>query len=50
MNTLNNAIMNTEIKIFNNPIFGEIRATEIEGKTYFVGSDVAKALVPYSSN
>ena len=36
--------MNTEIQIFNNPIFGEIRVTEIEGKTYFVGSDVAKAL------
>jgi prophage antirepressor-like protein len=36
--------MGTNIQIFNNPKFGEVRATEIDGKTYFVGSDVAKAL------
>ena len=36
--------MNASIQIFNNEKFGEVRVTEIEGKTYFVGSDVAKAL------
>jgi len=36
--------MNTDIQIFKNDRFGEVRVTEIEGKTYFVGSDVAKAL------
>jgi prophage antirepressor-like protein len=36
--------MNTSIQIFNNPQFGEVRVTEIDGKTYFVGIDVAKAL------
>ena len=36
--------MNTNIQIFNNPKFGEVRVTEIDGKTYFVGSDVAKVL------
>jgi prophage antirepressor-like protein len=36
--------MKTDIQIFNNPKFGEVRVTEIDGKTYFVGIDVAKAL------
>jgi prophage antirepressor-like protein len=36
--------MNTGVQIFNNPTFGEIRVTEIDEKTYFVGSDVARAL------
>ena len=36
--------MDTSIQIFKNDRFGEVRVTEIEGKTYFVGSDVAKAL------
>jgi prophage antirepressor-like protein len=36
--------METNIQIFNNEQFGEIRVTEIDGKPYFVGSDVAKAL------
>jgi prophage antirepressor-like protein len=36
--------MKTSIQIFKNSQFGEIRVTEIDGKTYFVGSDVAKAL------
>jgi prophage antirepressor-like protein len=36
--------METSIQIFNNPQFGEVRVTEIDGKTYFVGSDVAKSL------
>jgi prophage antirepressor-like protein len=37
-------MMEANIQIFNNPKFGEVRVTEIDGKTYFVGSDVAKAL------
>jgi anti-repressor protein len=34
----------TALQIFNNPQFGEIRAVEIDGKPYFVASDIAKAL------
>ena len=33
-----------ELQIFNNEEFGEIRTAEINGKPYFMGSDVAKAL------
>ena len=33
-----------ELEIFNNPEFGRIRATEINGEPYFVGKDVAEAL------
>lgn len=33
-----------ELQIFNNPKFGEIRTVEVDGRTYFVASDVAKAL------
>ena len=33
-----------ELKIFNSGEFGEIRTIEIDGKPYFVGTDVAKAL------
>ena len=33
-----------ELMIFNNPEFGEIRTIEEDGKTFFCGSDVAKAL------
>lgn len=33
-----------EIKIFNNPEFGEIRTVVIEGEPWFVGKDVAVAL------
>jgi prophage antirepressor-like protein len=36
--------MNTNIQIFNNPNFGEIRIVEVDGKIHFVGSDVSKAL------
>ena len=36
--------MNNEIKIFNNPDFGEIRTIEEEDNILFCGSDVAKAL------
>ena len=32
------------IQIFNNPQFGAVRVIEIEGKPYFVGIDVTKAL------
>ena len=33
-----------QIQIFNNPDFGEIRTVVIDGKPYFVGIEVAKAL------
>lgn len=33
-----------EIKVFANAEFGEVRTAEIDGKPYFVGADVAKAL------
>jgi hypothetical protein len=33
-----------EIQIFKNEQFGEIRTVEADGKIYFVGNDVAKAL------
>lgn len=33
-----------ELEIFNNPEFGKIRATEINGEPYFVGKDIAEAL------
>lgn len=36
--------MSTNIQIFKNSQFGEVRVTEIDGKTYFVGIDVARAL------
>ena len=36
--------LRNEVQIFNNPEFGEIRTIEIEGKPYFVASDVAAAL------
>ena len=32
------------LQIFKNEEFGEVRTVEIEGKPYFCGSDVAKAL------
>jgi prophage antirepressor-like protein len=34
----------TDIRIFENSQFGEIRTVEVNGKPYFVGNDVAKAL------
>lgn len=34
----------TDIQIFNNPDFGDIRTVEVDGKPYFVGRDIAKAL------
>lgn len=33
-----------EIQIFNHEEFGEIRAIEIDGEVYFIGSEIAKAL------
>lgn len=33
-----------DLQLFTNPKFGEVRVTEINGKTYFVGNDVARAL------
>lgn len=36
--------MQNEIKIFNNPEFGEIRTVIIDGEPWFVGRDVANAL------
>lgn len=33
-----------EVEIFKNSDFGEIRTVEVDGKPYFVGSDIAKAL------
>lgn len=33
-----------DLKIFNNAEFGQIRTVEVEGKIYFVASDVAKSL------
>jgi prophage antirepressor-like protein len=36
--------MKTDIQIFKNENFGEVRVTEVNGQPYFVGSDVAKAL------
>ena len=33
-----------ELQILNSEEFGDIRTTEIDGKPYFVGTDVAKAL------
>lgn len=32
-----------EIEIFKNEEFGEIRTLEIDGKPYFVASDIAKS-------
>ncbi|HBQ86254.1 MAG TPA: hypothetical protein DD811_07225 [Syntrophomonas sp.] len=36
--------MNNLPQIFTNPKFGEVRSIEIDGKIYFVASDIAKAL------
>lgn len=33
-----------ELQIFNNEEFGQVRTVEIDGKIYFVGIDIAKAL------
>ena len=33
-----------EIKIFNNPEFGNVRTVLIDGEPWFVGNDISKAL------
>ena len=33
-----------ELQVFNNEEFGQVRTTEIDGKVYFCGRDIAKAL------
>lgn len=33
-----------ELKVFENPEFGAVRAVEMEGELWFVGRDVAEAL------
>ena len=33
-----------ELKVFDNPEFGEVRTVEVNGKPYFVASDVARSL------
>ena len=35
---------NNEVKLFNNEVFGNVRATVINDKVWFVGKDVAEAL------
>ena len=34
----------TDLTLFNNPQFGEIRTTQINGEIYFIGKDIATAL------
>ena len=34
----------TDLKIFENPAFGQVRVLELEGEPWFVGKDVAEAL------
>ena len=33
-----------EVQVFTNEEFGSVRTTEIDGKTYFTATDIAKAL------
>ena len=33
-----------DLKIFENPAFGQVRTLELEGEPWFVGKDVAQAL------
>lgn len=42
--TMTGGVGMNEIKIFENTEFGSVRTVDIEGKTYFVASDVAKSL------
>lgn len=37
-------MINNNLTIFNNELFGEVRFIQVDGKPYAVGSDVAKAL------
>lgn len=42
--TVNYLTNSDKIQLFSNPKFGEIRTVDIDSKTYFVGSDIARAL------
>ena len=42
--TLATKVKENNIEVFENPLFGMIRTLEIDGKPYFVASDVAKVL------
>lgn len=39
-----------ELEIFNNPEFGQIRATELNGEPYFVGKDLIRAALKQSED
>ena len=36
--------MTSELKVFENPTFGQVRTIEIDNEPWFVGKDVAEAL------
>ena len=36
--------MSKQLRVFENPEFGEVRTAEVDGKPYFAGTDVARAL------
>lgn len=36
--------MTSELKVFENPTFGQVRTVEVDGEPWFVGKDVAEAL------
>lgn len=36
--------MTSELKVFENPTFGQVRTVEIDNEPWFVGKDVAEAL------
>ena len=36
--------MTSELKVFKNPAFGQVRTVEIDGEPWFVSKDVAEAL------
>lgn len=42
--TLATKVKENNIEVFENPLFGMIRTLEIDGKPYFIASDVTKAL------
>lgn len=36
--------MTKELQVFTNPAFGQVRGIEIEGKPWFIGSEIASIL------
>lgn len=40
--TLATKVKENNIEVFENPLFGMIRTLEIDGKPYFIASDVTK--------